>query len=154
MYLFYHELIHVFFSFVSAYVTYLIFQKKERNRKKLIFVTLAGGLLGALFVDMDHLVDYFLAYGLNFHPFYFLKGYMFNKLQKTFVPFHGWEWVLLLQIAAKFVKNKKIKYFFVSLSVGLFTHLVVDMYLNNITFLGYSFFYRLFHSFDLKSVTN
>lgn len=145
-----HELIHLLLTFLAFTITVLFFLRKNRDRNyiRIVFVTI-GAILGGFLVDADHLFDYILVFGTAFHPDYFFSGLMFGLSQKMYVPFHGWEWIILLGVFSYLMKNKLCKYFLVALAVGLLSHLVFDAHANHISFLGYSFIYRLLYNFDL-----
>jgi hypothetical protein len=61
------------------------------------------------------------------------------------VPLHAWEWVLLL---ALYAKSKKWKSLATPLAVGIFAHLLVDVFTQR-TIIFYSIIFRIFTGFVL-----
>ncbi|MBI1862795.1 hypothetical protein HYS00_01605 [Candidatus Microgenomates bacterium] len=151
--LFIHELTHIILSLMAAAATcYLASREKKQIRRALYLVSFLGALLGGFFVDVDHLIDYVFAFGLHFDLGNFLSGVMFDKLQKIYVFFHAWEWVILLGIIAVHVKKPAIRYFLMALMLGLLSHLIYDTIYNHIYFFGYSIIYRIMHNFDMSAI--
>ena len=144
-----HELTHFLLSLLAAGAVVLVVPKKKRT-KTIVSLIFLGALLGEFFLDADHLIDYAIAFGLSFHLDAFLNGSMFYKAHQTFVLFHGWEWIIVLAIITRFIKNTYIKFFLLAVTTGLLFHLVYDMFYNHFTFLGYSLIYRIFHGFQVK----
>ena len=61
--------------------------------------------LGGVLIDLDHLFDYFLAFGAKFNLTYFAKGYQFLKSDKIYIPFHSWEIVIICFLLFLFFLN-------------------------------------------------
>lgn len=150
--LFKHEIVHFLLTLLAAGTTLIFLPKKKKYYRKLTIVIMLGAFLGEFLLDTDHLFDYFLAYGLHFRLDYFFKGYMFDKLSKTFVIFHAWEWIAVLGTIICLTKNIIFRYFLIALTLGLLFHLVYDTVYNHVYFLGYSIIYRFIHSFDAKYI--
>lgn len=150
--LLFHEVVHVFLTLLAAFLTGIIFlRKRDKYFYKYLCLILIGAILGGFLVDIDHLFDYVLAFGLSFHPNYFFSGHMFVVSHKIYVPLHGWEWVIILGFVSYFTKRKSYKYFLTALTLGLLSHLIWDQFSNHATTLGYSFIYRLINNFDAKA---
>ena len=147
--LFFHELTHLLLTLLAGGITWLLFLR-DTNKCKKTALTLIGAFLGEFLLDIDHLFDYVIAFGTHFRLDYFLAGKMFTTLQKTYVPLHAWEWVILLAIIIYFIKNHSWKVFLTALTLGMFFHLIYDTWFNHITLFGYSLIYRLLHNFDAK----
>ncbi|MBU0570210.1 hypothetical protein KKB40_05560 [Patescibacteria group bacterium] len=79
--------------------------------------------LVAILIDVDHLVDYFAFYGFKFNLADFLRGKYFEVTQRAYVPFHAWEWVILLGMIAK---NRGWKSYVTAVFFGLIPHLIYD----------------------------
>lgn len=148
-----HELVHFLLSILSGVLVIIVFLKGAKNKESLYWWSFVGGFLGEFLIDIDHLFDYVLAYGIRFRPDYFLKGYMFDKLHKSFVLFHAWEWVIILLITAYFTKRRNLRYLLAAIALGMFLHLVYDTYYNHFFILGYSIIYRALHGFDLRYIS-
>lgn len=117
-----HIAIHIFSSLLAGTVVFLFY-------RRYLFSFLPA--LGAgVAVDLDHLIDYFYAFGWNFRLDYFMRGYQFLKSDRIYIWFHAWEYVIILIIAAYLVKKRAAKAVFFSLALGLFFHLMADSVLN------------------------
>lgn len=110
----------------------------------------AGGMLGGLLIDLDHLIDYFLAFGFNFKLGYFANGYQFIKSDKVYVLFHGWEYVIILFGAVYIIKNLKLKSLVFTLAMGAFFHLSADVLINNTSVKFYSIIFRAKNDFEIE----
>ncbi len=140
--LFLHESIHVILSLTVAYIVWKLYKKP--------LPAIIGAVSGGLLIDFDHLFDYFLAFGTKLNVSYFLHGYAFLKSDKIYVPLHAWEWVILLVIIVTISKSKILKSILLSCALALFLHLLVDVKVNHVTFLGYSIIYRTENKFELQ----
>lgn len=147
-----HEGIHFLLTLLAAVITWLVFLRKhKKGRFKPTILIVIGAFIGEFLLDTDHFFDYFMAYGIkNFRWDYFFQGQMFDTLQKTYVPFHAWEWILLLGIIIYFTKNISLKYCFTALALGILFHLLYDTYYYTVYPLDYSLIFRIFHNFDAK----
>ena len=93
--LFFHELSHLVLSLLVGFVIW-----KKWHKHIGVFIT---ALLGGVFIDLDHLIDYILAFGTKFNLIFFLKGYQFLKTDKIYVPLHSWELVIILLLTSIFL---------------------------------------------------
>ena len=148
-----HLLLHFLFSLLVGIFLY----KKFEHRNTAIL----GAFIGGVFVDLDHLIDYILAFGWHFNLVYFLKGYEFLQSDKIYIFLHAWEWVLLLFIAyyllriKKIIKpRKKLMIFILAVACSLTFHLLIDTYLDATTTRAYFISYRIKNHFDLKSLVS
>lgn len=137
MNLYLHELTHLTLSLLVG----LIIWKISGN-----FYVLPAALMGGFFIDLDHLIDYYLAFGATFNLSYFLKGYSFLKTDKIYVLFHSWELVIILFLALP------TQPLFLSFSLSLFLHLTFDVFTNNMRVQSYFLLYRLRNKFELKTM--
>ena len=105
---------HLIISSLAFVIIYIFFKSW-----KLALLAFFSGTL----IDLDHLVDYFLVYKINFRPEKFFKGYQFLESRRVYVFLHGWEWigvVLLVGFLAGFMPAA------IAIALGIFGHLVVD----------------------------
>ncbi|KKQ51518.1 MAG: hypothetical protein UT40_C0006G0035 [Candidatus Woesebacteria bacterium GW2011_GWA1_39_21b] len=88
--LIWHEIVHILIATPFALYIY----KKTHQFKSVLVVYFV-----TLILDIDHLADYFLFYGLNFNLADFLRleylGFG-KKVDWALVPFHAWEWLVIL----------------------------------------------------------
>lgn len=147
MNLYLHELSHIILSLLVG----LIIWKISGN----VYV-LPVALMGGFFIDFDHLLDYFFAFGAKFNLTYFLKGYQFLKTDKIYVFFHSWELVIIILFTLPAVTLMKegwtIIFFLLSFSLSLFLHLSVDVLTNNMQAKSYFLIYRMNNNFELKTM--
>ncbi len=145
--LFVHLSLHVVTAFLAGFISWFLFGSLE--------FSLIGGIIGAVLIDLDHLIDYFLAFGWQWRLPYFLKGYQFLKSDKIYILFHGWEYVILLTVSAWFVigMNSDFGIGLFSLCLGMIFHLAIDMYVNQgVSFKTYLFLYRLRYGFGIEKL--
>jgi len=141
-----HLSIHLFFSLVAGLIVW-------RKWKKPLFAVIFG-FAGGFLVDLDHFIDYYLAFGRNWNWRYFERGYQFLKSGKVYIFFHGWEYVIILVLLVFLFKSKIWKTIFLSLALGLFFHLVADVIIDDTPIKSYSIGYRIKHNFDVQYINS
>jgi hypothetical protein len=152
MSLFLHISIHILSGLLAGYFVWRLWKKP--------LPAFLSSFLGAVVIDFDHFIDYFLAFGFNFSASwrinYFIHGYQFLKTDKIYILFHGWEYVIIFLILGLLIfKNKTAKTVFVALALGMLFHLIYDTNANEgMRFRSYSIIYRAENNFNLeKAVT-
>jgi hypothetical protein len=115
---------------------------------------IAGGLIGGVLIDLDHLIDYVIAFGFTFNLGDFFNGYYGVKNGHIFYLFHGWEYVvILLAIGILIKKHMRLKSFAVALALGMLLHLMIDVTINDgMTAHGYSIGYRVANGFKIEKI--
>lgn len=131
--------IHLLIHFLLAiFVGYLV----GRHFKK-IGLGILIGFLGGFLIDLDHVLEYFLVYGLHFNLVYFLQGREFLISNQIHLWFHAWEYVpILLFFACLLKKNKIILTILVTLALAISVHLLSDSIINKFPPKFYSLIYR------------
>lgn len=137
---------HVIVSLILGFFVWRIFGFKDR---KSLIISLFFTFLGGVLIDVDHFVDHFLSFGLNFNYDFFIRGEYFLKSNKAYIVFHGFEYVILFGILAFFAKARIIKTIFIAITLGMFFHLLIDIFLFPNPIKGYFVLYRLFHGFNV-----
>lgn len=102
-------------------------------------------------VDADHLLDYFLHLyktKKKFSVTTFLGGSYFDARKKIIVMLHAWEIVFILLVLYLLTQHL----LFISVALGLMTHLLVDQFTNNVQNLSYFFLYRLANNFKQSAI--
>ena len=117
-------------------------------RKFKTFIVFPAVFLTGFLLDVDHLVDYFLFYGLHFNLGRFLLERHFIDAGTVIVPLHGWEYIPLLVILGVKTHHKA---FFYALAFGLLGHITWDLTHNQAHFLSYSILYRTLNHFSLSA---
>lgn len=137
---------HVIVSLALGYFIWRLFGLRD---KKNLLISLFFTFLGGVLIDVDHFLDHFLAFGFNFNYDHFINGEYFVRTGNTYIIFHGFEYVILFAILAVFFKNKKIKMIMIALTLGMFSHLLIDTFLFPNPIMGYFILYRLLHGFNV-----
>jgi len=145
-----HELSHTILALIPSV---LIIKQFKLTKKKSFFILIIG-LLGGFFIDLDHLIDYYFAFGLKFNPTYFFKGYQFLKSDKIFVFFHTYELIFFFLIASLIIKKKSLFVFLLLtvLAVSMSFHIFFDVFENELPPQTYSLIYRQKNNFDIKKL--
>jgi di/tricarboxylate transporter len=144
----FHISIHFLSGLLAGYFVWKLWKKP--------LPAFLSSFLGAVVIDFDHFIDYFLAFGFNFKLNYFTNGYQFLKTDKIYILFHGWEYAIIFLILGLFIfKNKTAKTIFFALALGMLFHLTYDVSANaGMRFRSYSIIYRAKNNFNLeKAVT-
>jgi len=141
---FLHEITH--FSLTSLIAIFFWLRFKD---KRLI---LAAFLFGFL-IDIDHWFDYFSYFGpvINLKNFFDVTTYV-HQSGKTFIPLHGWEYLIIFWLIGKYIGKKfKIKVLEWVITFAYLAHLLWDNFSFSHHPLAYSFIFRLINNFSLKS---
>lgn len=139
-----HEGIHLFLSLlVGIFCSYIY-----KNRRLLLVALVFG-----IFIDIDHWFDYFSYFGfkINLTNFFNVTTYM-KPAGKTYVLFHGWEYLFPLFFLAKYLEKKWALRGLVICSVLSYgCHLLWDSLNIGCCPLVYFIIYRFWNNFNLKS---
>lgn len=130
-----HLLIHGTLAILSGYLAGRYFKKVELG----ILVGFCAGFL----IDLDHVLEYFLVYGLNFNLLYFLQGRQFLISDKIYLWFHAWEYVALFIVSGLAIKkNTIIKTILLVVAFAMSVHLLTDTIINKVPLKFYTLSYR------------
>lgn len=149
--MFIHEIVHILLSLAVG----LIFAYIYRNWRFIILSFLPG-----LFLDVDHLIDYFLCrHGLTMNIKEFLSGTYFDTSNKVYLFLHGYEYALLAFFVAIIILINKNRInnasakaaILLVMAISLFLHLVYDEIYYQPKLLTYSIIYRASHNFEHDS---
>jgi len=111
----------------------------------IIWLGIIAGILGGFFIDLDHILEYFLVFGLHFNFIYFLKGHQFLISNKMYLWFHAWEYVLVISIIIWVCWHQHITsmvIFLTALNLCIALHLITDCIINQFPPKNYSLIYR------------
>ncbi|MBP9697583.1 MAG: hypothetical protein KBD65_00075 [Candidatus Moranbacteria bacterium] len=141
-----HLSLHVLTALIAGYIIWRFWHFPTSS--------FFAAFVGAVLIDLDHLIDYFLAFGFHFSLPSFLQGEQFAQSDKIYVLFHGWEYVILLLGIAWFVESSgKLKTIILALALGIFFHILVDVNVNSgMTFRSYSVVYRSLQHYDMETI--
>lgn len=130
-----HEIGHVIIALPFGY--YLWKRSKSYSYLAIYFFV-------TVFMDIDHLFDYWRYYGFGFDPILFLGLGYFEGPGRAFVPFHAWEWIIISLVLFK----KLQKIIILTCALSMLSHLIWDS-LNVGSVLFYSIIYRGFEGFRI-----
>jgi len=144
-----HELTHVVLSLAVAWFFY--------RYAKSIWIFIAS-FLGGFFLDADHFYDYFrFKGGFAFNLKEFTASGYFDAVHKVFLPFHGYEYAIILLVAGIIILSAKLKpkssksifaFCLITFAASMFLHLVFDQISYKPNLLAYSIIYRAEKNFD------
>ncbi|MFC1599237.1 hypothetical protein ACFL2W_00445 [Candidatus Omnitrophota bacterium] len=119
---------HVIATAIASWVIYTVYGD---------FYHILFFVAGAIFIDLDHFVDHFLYYGFNGLRLkeFFRRGFLLSG--KVYILLHSWELCIIAAILGAAFDNLN----FIFLSLGMFIHLVIDLFTSKNLFLN-SLVYR------------
>lgn len=109
-----HEFLHILLAVPFA----LFLWKKTKSRKQIAILFLA-----TIFVDLDHLIDYFAYSGFNLNILSFLSGEYFVVTHRAFTLLHAWEWIVILAVIARIRGWNSV---YTAILFGLLSHIILD----------------------------
>lgn len=114
-----HELIHIFLGLVL----FLTLNKIIHKTRYLIWAFLVS-----IFLDLDHLFDYFLALGFKIDIHAITQGIYFDINNKVYIILHSWELTAFLLIIGFINRRKILGKYLIATSLGMFTHILLDQF--------------------------
>lgn len=124
---------HVFVTLILSFLIYF----KTGNLSYLIIFVISG-----IFIDLDHLIDYFIVFKNKFNFYKFINCH-YLKSGKVYIFLHSWEPVFFFLILGYFVKSPGLV---ISLT-SIIIHLIIDnLQRRNISV--YFLTYRIIKKFD------
>ena len=103
-----------------------------------------------VFIDIDHVPDYWRDTGINFRVREFLSFFASYKATRLWLPLHGWEWPAMGFVTA--LQKGSPDWVLWGLA-GWSFHLVLDQIFNGLHPLGYFFSFRAAKAFDSVALT-
>jgi len=129
--------LHFFVTIIVALVVYV----DSPNLRNIFFLALGG-----IFVDLDHLIDYFLFYKHRFELKKFLNCSYLDS-GKVYVFLHSWEIILFIGILGFLLRSIELT----MLSLGFALHLSIDNLQRKNRFC-YILSYRMIKEFDMETL--
>ncbi len=142
-----HLLTHIVLSLLAGSIIWWIWRRPV--------AAFVGAILGGIFIDLDHFIDYFLAFSFpSFNLEHFTGGAYGMQNGHLFYFFHGWEYVVILFIVGIYIwKKVGLRSFFFAMGLSMLFHLMLDVNINEgMTFRSYSITYRALHHFRLEEI--
>jgi len=134
---------HVIISLLVGFSFWYFFDKKN---SQVLITSLFFALLSGVFVDLDHLFDYVMAYGFQWDLQKFFAEDYFTI--HNYVLFHGFEYVFLFGLLTAFTDSKTKKLYYMILATSLFLHLAVDIVISGSEVKNYFLIYRILTGFS------
>ncbi len=130
---------HAAFSATISLFLYMIF--------KSWYLSIAC-LLSGIFIDLDHLIDYFREQGWPFRIKKFFQICDEAQFNRIILFFHGWEWVLLfMAIAWKSGWDPLVT----GVAIGFGHHILLDVIYNRAGIRTYSIIWRWSKDFNFDT---
>ncbi|MBI5099362.1 MAG: hypothetical protein HZB30_09015 [Nitrospirae bacterium] len=116
-----------------------------------------ASFISGIFVDLDHIIDYWIEHGLRFDPKQFFNYFdekNFENRKKLFFVFHGWEWLIALLMSAMLTDWN---FWVTGLLVGYGQHMILDELYNSSNYRirpyvwGYFLLWRWNNGFEFKT---
>lgn len=134
---------HLLGHLIIALVISGIIFKRTKNKNYVLLCILASFL-----IDVDHLFDFWMAYGFSLDLKTFFKTDFFEINGKVFVPFHSWELIAIIFLLSTIIK--KYKWPMLAIGLAMLTHVLWDAFSYKIAIADYSLMYRAAHNFQVE----
>lgn len=131
---------HIVISTTISGILYAILKSWEMS---------IAAFMSGVFIDIDHLFDYWAERGLRFNVKELLPFFYEEKHTKITLIFHGWELLIILCIASSLTGYNS---WITGLSVGYGHHIILDYANNKTSFKSYSLLWRWKNRFDSKLI--
>jgi len=107
-------------------------------------------LLIGIFIDLDHLLDFWLNRGFSLRPSEFFDFCYRGTSRKFYDILHGWEFVPLIWLLTRFPRLEELGW---GLTTGYALHLLGDQLFNgHLHRWTYFWSFRLFHGFESSKI--
>ena len=143
--------LHLLLHFVLAVLAgWLVGRRFDKTALGIV-----AGILGGFFIDLDHVLEYFLVLGPHFNIVYFLEGRQYLTSSQVHSWFHAWEYVPpLLFLVWLLRKHVAGAVFVLALTLGGAVHLATDSVVNQYPVRNYSLIYRWRSNFAVEKLLN
>ncbi len=131
---------HIVSSGVISFMVYLI----SRSPVNGIVSFLAG-----VFIDLDHIVDYYLNYGVNYKLKEVYVTLCESRLDKFYVFLHSFELLVIFWILIFLIPLNNI---FCAIAIGFTQHVFLDQIHNPIKPRAYFLAYRIANKFSREAI--
>src|SRR5581483_2182166 len=107
-------------------VGYLVWKMVKPKEKHSLLCSMISSFAAGLFIDVDHLFDYFMYTGFRFNIKDFIVG-SYIKTGKIYIPLHVFEYVILLGFILLFTESKLKRVVIASAMLAMLLHLLTDI---------------------------
>lgn len=128
---------HVVATLTISSIVYIIYKSIPA------FIT---SLIGGIFIDVDHLVDYYIHRGIDLRIKRFFNWCYRNEWETLIIFFHSIELIFILWIT---ISMFNLGLFWIGLAIGVSQHLILDILVNReiINAVSYFFIFRCIKGF-------
>ncbi|MFH1442070.1 MAG: hypothetical protein ABIH18_08550 [Candidatus Omnitrophota bacterium] len=127
-------------SYLTSFLALWIYLKSGSLFYSAVFI------FGGIFIDLDHLIDYFIAYGSKFSiKDFFGSGSL--KSGKVYLFLHSWEIIFIILLFYLVTSSYAVLLLFLSMSM----HLIIDN-LQRENLRIYFLTYRIINKFDVRLI--
>lgn len=102
------------------------------------FSAFISSLIGGIFIDVDHLLDYYIHRGVNFRIRHFFNWCYKNQWETLIIFFHSIEFIFIFWLI---ISIFNLGIFWLGLAIGVTQHLALDMLGNRDMMNLYSYFF-------------
>lgn len=110
-----------------------------------------GAFASGILIDLDHVLDCYLNYGLKFNLFKTNEVCEFARLKKVTWVFHSYEFVLIFSLWMFLFKKWGIWY---GITAGVFLHMLLDQFYNYVYSNSYFFLKRALVRFNVDKIVD
>jgi len=109
--------------------------------------------LAGVFIDVDHLLDYFMQQGLTFKIARVYHWFSEHKYKYIWIFLHSIELMVILWVA---IYVFKLGLFWIALAIGFTQHLILDIFFNRNFIYWYAYFlaYRFLKGFKRAYISS
>lgn len=130
--------LHILISVLCAVIIYWLF-----HSVKMAMLCLLVGI----FIDLDHLIDYFMYFGLRFRLIEFFTS-LFLRSGKVYLFLHSWELLVPIWLWGIYFKQEILA---LAITLGFVAHLLLDQCRRTIPF-AYFLSFRIFNNFKAEKI--
>ena len=130
---------HIATSTIVSGILYLLFKSWSMA---------ASALLAGIFIDLDHLIDYFREHGWSLNIKRFFRTCNDCQFDRVILVLHGWEWLLLFFIISW---GSDWNPWITGVLIGLSHHMILDSISSCSSLKSYSLFWRWSKNFDFDT---
>lgn len=131
---------HIGLSLSVAVAVYAVFRSTSMA---------AASFIAGVLLDADHVFDFWREYGLRFDVKFFFNSFHDTLYRTIVLPFHAWEWLLVLAALPAFSIGSDIS---IGIFIGASQHLIADQFTNPVCRWGYFFSFRARHAFRTSKI--
>ncbi|MHA2039088.1 MAG: metal-dependent hydrolase [Promethearchaeota archaeon] len=131
---------HIAFSTLVSGILYLIFKSWGLS---------IASLISGIFIDIDHIFDYFIEHRMHFEYQKFMDFFYREKHQKITLLFHAWEWLLCIGLVTVLTNFNP---WITGLFVGYGHHIISDYFYSKASIKTYSLIWRWRKKFNSELI--